>query len=389
MPDHPSPSPAPGPALEAIRLTKHFRVRQREQGWFSGPKKLHAVDDVSITLHPGTVTALVGESGSGKSTIARLLARLYPPTSGTITLFGRPVAGRPRRASKRYASQVQLILQDPFSSLNPAHTIRYHLTRPLLIHGYARHRRDAADRVAALLAEVSLVPPQQFAEKFPHELSGGQRQRAAIARALAARPSVLLADEPVSMLDVSIRLGVLNLLGTLARERNLAVLYITHDIASARYFASSTLVMYAGRLVEGGPSEDVTQQPAHPYAQLLLASAPDPGRLGAAPTAANTGEPPSLIDPPSGCRFHPRCPHAMPVCAAADPPRAEPSAGHWVHCWLHVPGSQYPAGDIRLPAGCAERDAGSGDEDQQQGPGRPGQRGPAGAAGRRGRRRRC
>ncbi len=344
MPDGPAPAPAPGPALEAIGLTKHFRVRQREQGWFSGQKKVHAVDDVSLTLHPGTVTALVGESGSGKSTIARLLARLYPPTSGTIALFGRPVQGHLRRASKRYASQVQLILQDPFSSLNPAHTIRYHLTRPLLIHGYARRRRDATDRVAALLAEVSLVPPQQFAEKFPHELSGGQRQRAAIARALAARPSVLLADEPVSMLDVSIRLGVLNLLGSLARERNLAVLYITHDIASARYFASSTLVMYAGRLVEGGPSEDVTQRPAHPYAQLLLASAPDPDRLGAAPSVPNTGEPPSLIDPPSGCRFHPRCPHAMPVCAAAGPPRAEPSAGHWVHCWLHVPGSQYPAG---------------------------------------------
>jgi len=237
---------------------------------------------------------------------------------------------------------VQLILQDPLSSLNPVHTIRYHLTRPLRIHGYASARDEARDGVAALLTEVNLVPTAQFADKFPHELSGGQRQRAAIARALAARPTVLLADEPVSMLDVSIRLGVLNLLGSLAASRNLAVLYITHDIASARYSASTTLVMYAGRLVEGGPSEDVTQRPAHPYSQLLLASAPDPARLGAVSSVPDRGEPPSLIAPPSGCRFHPRCPHAMPVCAAVTPPRADLTDGHWAHCWLHVPGADAP-----------------------------------------------
>jgi len=237
---------------------------------------------------------------------------------------------------------VQLILQDPFSSLNPVHSIRYHLTRPLRIHGFAGSREEARDGVAGLLTEVSLVPTAQFADKFPHELSGGQRQRAAIARALAARPTVLLADEPVSMLDVSIRLGVLNLLGNLAASRNLAVLYITHDIASARYFASTTLVMYAGRLVEGGPSEDVTQRPAHPYSQLLLASAPDPARLGNVSSVPDRGEPPSLIAPPSGCRFHPRCPHAMPVCAEVTPPRAELGDGHWAHCWLHVPGADAP-----------------------------------------------
>jgi peptide/nickel transport system ATP-binding protein len=305
----------------------------------SRSKTLRAVDDVSIALYPGTVTALVGESGSGKSTVARLLARLYRPTAGTIRLFGQRVRGRGRRGSRRYASRVQLILQDPFSSLNPVHTIRYHLTRPLRIHGYAGSSDETRDAVAALLAEVSLVPAAQFVGKFPHELSGGQRQRAAIARALAARPQVLLADEPVSMLDVSIRLGVLNLLGSLATSRNLAVLYITHDIVSARYFASTTLVMYAGRLVEGGPSEDVTQRPAHPYSQLLLASAPDPARLGTTASVPDRGEPPSLIAPPSGCRFHPRCPHAMPVCAVETPPRSELSEVHWVHCWLHVPGS--------------------------------------------------
>jgi peptide/nickel transport system ATP-binding protein len=326
------------PSLEALGLTKHFRVR-RSGGLMSKPKNLRAVDDVSIALYPGTVTALVGESGSGKSTVARLLARLYRPTAGTIRLFGQDVKGHGRRGSKRYASRVQLILQDPFSSLNPVHTIRYHLARPLRIHGYARSADQAREGVAALLAEVSLVPAAQFADKFPHELSGGQRQRAAIARALAARPTVLLADEPVSMLDVSIRLGVLNLLGSLAASRNLAILYITHDIASARYFASTTLVMYAGRLVEGGQSEDVTQRPAHPYSQLLLASAPDPARLGTAPSIPDRGEPPSLIAPPSGCRFHPRCPHAMPVCSLKTPPRSELGDGHWVHCWLHEPGT--------------------------------------------------
>jgi peptide/nickel transport system ATP-binding protein len=346
MPDEATIQPVAGsrsaaPALEAIALSKHFRVR-RPGTWLARSKKLRAVDDVSIALYPGAVTALVGESGSGKSTVARLLARLYRPTAGTIRLHGADVRRRSRRGSKRYASQVQLILQDPFSSLNPVHTIRYHLTRPLRIHGFASGREEVRDAVAGLLTEVKLVPTAQFADKFPHELSGGQRQRASIARALAARPTVLLADEPVSMLDVSIRLGVLNLLGNLAASRNLAVLYITHDIASARYFASTTLVMYAGRLVEGGPSEDVTQRPAHPYSQLLLASAPDPARLGNVASVPDRGEPPSLIAPPSGCRFHPRCPHAMPVCAEVTPPRAELNDGHWVHCWLHVPGADAP-----------------------------------------------
>jgi peptide/nickel transport system ATP-binding protein len=338
MPDDTVP-PSDSPLLEAVAVSKHFRVRSQGR-LFSTPKKLRAVDDFSVALYPGTVTALVGESGSGKSTVARLLARLHTPTAGAIRLSGKAVKGGRRRGAKRYAGQVQLILQDPFSSLNPVHTIRYHLSRPLRIHGYARRRGDAREGVDELLAEVSLLPAEQFAEKFPHELSGGQRQRAAIARCLAARPSVLLADEPVSMLDVSIRLGVLNLLRSLAANRNLAVLYITHDIASARYFASTTLVMYAGRLVEGGPSEDVTQHPAHPYAQLLLASAPDPDRLGTAPPVPDRGEPPSLIAPPSGCRFHPRCPHAMPVCSQETPPRAELGEAHWVHCWLHVPDTE-------------------------------------------------
>jgi peptide/nickel transport system ATP-binding protein len=324
------------PTLEASEMTKHFPVHRGGRGGDVGVRRVvHAVDTLSLSLYAGEITALVGESGSGKSTVARLLAQLYPLTSGRILLDDKAVRARRGRAFRRYVRQVQIIFQDPFSSLNPTHSIAYHLARPLKIHGYAKSRKDVADGIAALLEQVNLTPPKQFSEKYPHELSGGQLQRVAVARALAARPRVLLADEPVSMLDVSIRLGVLNLLSRLVRDLDLALLYITHDIASARYFAKTTLVMYAGQLVEGGPSETVTQQPAHPYTQLLLSSAPDPDRHESRTEARGTGEPPSLIDPPSGCRFHPRCPHAMAVCTETYPPRVELERGSWAYCWLH------------------------------------------------------
>jgi peptide/nickel transport system ATP-binding protein len=186
-----------------------------------------------------------------------------------------------------------------------------------------------------LLETVSLTPAEQFIAKLPHQLSGGQRQRVAIARALAAGPDVLLADEPVSMLDVSIRLGVLNLLLRLKQEERLAVLFITHDIASARYFAEETLVMYAGQTVEGGPSDAVIQTPKHPYTQLLISAAPDPDRESAVEVLPARGEIPSLITPPAGCRFHPRCPHAMPVCRERFPGRTELGGGHWTNCFLY------------------------------------------------------
>jgi len=329
-----------GAILEAVDLTKHFRVRGRGRGTAArGSRSVHAMDNVSLALYPGHVTALVGESGSGKSTVARVLMQLYPRTSGTILLRGRPVRARHGRAFRRYVRDVQMVFQDPFSSLNPTRTIRHHLSRPLQIHKITRGRHDRDLALESLLNEVSLTPPRQFLEKFPHELSGGQRQRIAVARALASNPAVILADEPVSMLDVSIRLGILNLLGRLAAERHLALLYITHDIASARYFAENVLVMYAGQLIEGGPSEAVTQEPAHPYTQLLIASAPDPDRIGGyLSDVADTGEPGSLIDPPAGCRFQPRCPYAMAICATQYPSRSDLGGGHWTHCWLHSGG---------------------------------------------------
>jgi peptide/nickel transport system ATP-binding protein len=336
--------------LEAQGLTKHFPVRKRGRELLSRvTRTVHAVDDVDLTLRRGQVTALVGESGSGKSTVARLLAQLYPRTAGDIRLHGESTPLSTARVGRRfraYSRRVQMIFQDPFASLNPVHTVRYHLTRALRIHDRAGDGPDELQAaLVALLGRVQLTPGERYLEKYPHELSGGQRQRVAIARALAADPEALLADEPVSMLDVSIRLGVLNLLRDLKDRLNLAILYITHDIASARYFADDTLVMYAGRMVEGGDSETVTQRPAHPYTRLLVESAPDPDRLTRATRLADQdtsgGEPPSLIAPPSGCRFHPRCPYVMDRCRTDLPPRlvVGDAPAHWAACWLFDPSS--------------------------------------------------
>jgi peptide/nickel transport system ATP-binding protein len=340
--------------LEAEGLTKHFPVRRGLRDLFTRDRKaVQAVDDLRLTLRRGRVTALVGESGSGKSTVARLMAQLYSRTAGDIRLHGESVTVHGGRRFRAYCRQVQMIFQDPFASLNPVHTVRYHLTRALRIHGNAgKGAVELEQNLRDLLIRVQLTPPERYLDKFPHELSGGQRQRVSIARALGADPQALLADEPVSMLDVSIRLGILNLLRDLKERLDLAILYITHDIASARYFADETLVMYAGRLVEGGDSETVTQHPAHPYTRLLIESAPDPDRLdrigdaGSAPQDQAGGEPPSLIAPPTGCRFHPRCVHAMPKCSTELPPRFElpvvevtGGQAHWAACWLYEEGA--------------------------------------------------
>ncbi|HEX4787243.1 MAG TPA: ABC transporter ATP-binding protein [Actinospica sp.] len=326
------------PALEARRLTKHFPLSSL------GPRGrvVHAVEDISLALPERTVTAVVGESGSGKSTLARLLTGLIKPTSGELLLDGRPV-GTSARERRAYTSDVHLVLQDPFSSLNAAHSVRYHIRRPLKLHTKLRGAQLEA-QTTELLERVSLTPGTEFAAKFPHELSGGQRQRVAIARGLAVAPRVLLADEPVSMLDVSIRLGVLNLFDELRENENLAILYVTHDIASARYLADTIVVMYAGEVVESGPATQITDSPQHPYTQLLLSAAPDPSR-GHAPVLQGKGSPPSLVTPPSGCRFHPRCPFAMAVCKERTPPPLPVGTDQVASCWLHgTPDGTRPAG---------------------------------------------
>jgi len=323
--------------LEGRNLTKSFWVK-RGRGPLARKARVHAVEAVTVRLEAGKVTALVGESGAGKTTVARMLAKITKPDAGEVLLDGGPApTGRPRS----YAAKVQMVFQDPFASLNPVHRVRHQLARPLEIHHIADGHLDEA--LEELLRRVALEPAAHYLSKFPYELSGGQRQRVAIARALAVRPRVLLADEPVSMLDVSIRLGVLNLLADLRDREHLAILYVTHDIASARYLADTVVVMYAGQLVEAAPSVNLTDHAAHPYTQLLLSAAPDPSREEP-PKLAARGTPPSLLAPPSGCRFHPRCPYAMDICKQQVPPSFAISPDHIAACWLHAEPAERQAG---------------------------------------------
>jgi peptide/nickel transport system ATP-binding protein len=323
-------------ALEVVGLSKHFAVPGGEHFW-ERRRRLHAVDDVSFTLRPGRITALVGESGSGKTTVARLIARLYEPTAGQIVFEGRSEPRHVNReANLRYRSQVQMIFQDPFDSLNPVKTVAYLIGRPLRIHKIVP-RNEERERIHQLLDIVGLVPPEVIAAKYPHELSGGQRQRVAIARALAVEPRVILADEPTSMLDVSIRIGVLNLMIRLKEEHNLAFLFVTHDLASARYVADELLVMYAGQIVEHGPTEQVLQDPLHPYTRLLLSAAPDPNAgLHARKLAARTPQD-LAVDPEGACRFISRCPLAIDICSTTPPVLAEAGFGRRARCHVTAP----------------------------------------------------
>ncbi len=320
--------------VEVRGLTKHFVTGN---GLRPGRSRLHAVDDVTFTLRPGTVTALVGESGSGKSTVARMLARLYEPTSGSIYFKGEDVTHvKRRRDVLQYRSQVQMIFQDPFGSLNPVKTIRHHLARPLKIHGLVERGQIDA-RIDELLTTVGLVPPDRYVDKYPYELSGGQRQRVAIARALAVEPTVLVADEPTSMLDVSIRVGILNLMLDLKEREQLAFLYVTHDLASARYIADYMLVMYAGQIVEQGPVDRVLQSPLHPYTQLLIDSVPDPAALEHERIEIRKGVASAAIDPPEGCRFADRCPLRIDVCTQVTPELVLTRDGHSARCHVTAP----------------------------------------------------
>ena len=260
--------------LEFRNVVKKYHLRG---GWRG--TTLTAVNDVSFTLEAGKTIALVGQSGSGKSTIAKLLLQLERPTSGQILFDGKTVP-RHGRGAREYRDHVQMVFQDPFASLNPFHSIEHHIARPLILHHRTHGRTETHQRVLEMLTRVNLKPAEDMAARRPHELSGGQRQRVAIARALAPGAQVLIADEPVSMLDVSIRLEVLNLMARLQREDNLAVLYITHDLATARHFSDEVLVMFRGRIVERGPADDVILNPQHPYTKLLALAAPDPEKAG-------------------------------------------------------------------------------------------------------------
>ncbi|HPE68082.1 MAG TPA: ABC transporter ATP-binding protein [Thermotogota bacterium] len=317
--------------LELEQVSKHFPVRSfRRFG-----QVVHAMDDVSFRLKEGEVLALVGESGSGKTTTASIIARLYPQTSGKFVFEGKEIdPGRSGKRNLAYRKKVQMIFQDPFSSLNPTHTIFQILSRPYVIHGDAAGKKGLRSRVQVLLESVGLEPPAQFIDKFPHELSGGQRQRVNIARTFSVEPLVILADEPTSMLDVSIRMSIMNMMLEYRETRNVSTVYITHDLAGARYMSDRIAVMYAGMIMEIGPTEHVIGQAFHPYTKLLRSAAPAPEKGLKRQKLVTHGDIPSLIDPPSGCRFHPRCPFKMEECSKRIPDWKEVDAGHFARCFL-------------------------------------------------------
>ena len=314
--------------LRTEGLTRYFRV-----GKLTRKQTLHAVDEVGFSIGRGEIVALVGESGSGKSTIARLLALVYRPTRGEIWFEGKPITRlKTRKARLAYSGDVPMVFQDPYSSINPAYRISHGILRGIKLHRPELSRREQIRELDRVLDAVGLVPARQTRSRFPYELSGGQRQRVGFAQALAFRPKLIIADEPVSMLDVSIRVGVLNLMAELREQEGVSFLYITHDVASARYLADRVLVMYAGHLVEQGPTEDVLQQPKHPYTQLLVSAVPDPRAELRLADARDVGEPPKVVDPKPGCRFRQRCPLAIARCETETPQLRVLGDGRRVAC---------------------------------------------------------
>jgi len=316
------------PLLRTERLSRHFKI-----GNALSRRVLHAVDDVSLSIGERQIVALAGESGSGKSTIARLLARIYRPTGGEIYFQGRPLSAlRSRPDLLRYSGLVPMVFQDPFSSLNPVFPVSHGVLRGLKLHRPELSREQRYAEALRVFEVVGLTPAAEVLQRYPYELSGGQRQRVGFAQALALRPKLILADEPVSMLDVSIRIGLLNLMAQLRESEGVSVLYITHDLASARYVADRLIIMYAGQIAEAGPVEEVLANPKHPYTQLLLSAVPDPRaplRVGA---DTDRGEPPKVIDPAPGCRFRWRCPLAIDECHRVTPEPRELLPGHSAAC---------------------------------------------------------
>jgi oligopeptide transport system ATP-binding protein len=329
-------SPMPdgrGEEAELLRVesvTKHFPIRKGLLGRTVG--HVHAVDDVSLGLRPGETLGLVGESGCGKSTLGRCIARLHEPTSGRVVFDGRDIAHLRQRDLLRFRTQVQVIFQDPYSSLNPRLRVREIVGESLRVHGLVRSR-DWSDRVRELLAIVGLQPDHMA--RYPHEFSGGQRQRIGIARALAMSPQLIVADEPVSALDVSIQAQVINLLDGLKERFGLSYLFIAHDLSVVEHVADRIAVMYLGKLVEMAADRDLCLNPRHPYTEALMAAVPKAeagGRNRREARRLLAGDVPSPIHPPPGCRFHTRCPMVLEDCGKLDPPLVEIRPGHWVAC---------------------------------------------------------
>lgn len=328
--------------LRVDDLKKHFTPHQGFLQSLGKVRKLiRAVDGVSFEIRRGEIFGLIGESGSGKTTTGKLVMKLIEPTGGRILFNGRDVTTIDKNQTKEYRRQVQMIFQDPYASMNPRFKIRDVLEEPLEIHRITADRAERETRIVRALTEVKLTPPEDFMGRFPHMLSGGQRQRVATARTLILNPAMLVADEPVSMIDLSTRAEILHMMKDVQRDLGLTYLYITHDLSTARYFTDRIAVMYLGRIVEMGKADDVIDRPVHPYTRALIEAVPEPatGQVEVIKELPISGEIPSPSAIPPGCRFHTRCPFTKPECREqAEPELADLGGGHYHACrrWKEI-----------------------------------------------------
>ena len=320
---------------EIMRVEELFKYFPVQRGFF-GKKDLmvHAVDRVNLEIRKGETLGLVGESGCGKSTLARLILRLERPTSGRIFFEGQDISALTEREMKKVRRKMQVIFQDPYSALNPRRTVRSTIMEPLTIHEVGT-RDERLEKVKSLMDEVGLRP--EYLDRYPHQFSGGQRQRIGIARALALNPSLIIADEPVSALDVSIRSQVLNLMEDLQEKYDLTYLFISHDLSVVEHIADRVAVMYLGKIAEIGPKDRIYEEKLHPYTEALLSAVPIPNPDAERERIILEGDVPSPIRPPSGCRFHPRCWLRIEICSRVDPPLVEVAAGHAAACHVRAP----------------------------------------------------
>ena len=330
-------APAKPKSGEVLLSVQHLRVWFELKKWgFSHVGWVHAVDDVSFDLRRGEAIAIVGESGCGKSSLMKTFLLLNRPTDGKVLFRGVDISTLKGKELKKFRSHIGYVQQDPYGALPPFMTVKRILEEPLIVNGI-KSKSERIERIRRAMQEVTLTPVDDFLNKYPHMLSGGQQQRVVIARAMIMDPVLLVADEPVSMLDASVRVEILKLLRKLQEEHNLSVIYITHDLSTVKYFSERIFVMYAGKLVEKAEIRELLDNPLHPYTMALLTGTSEPDAANAKVLKdIPPGEPPSLVHPPAGCRFHPRCSRMIEgLCNTEEPPEFEVKPGHMVKCWLY------------------------------------------------------